>query len=110
MSTVRQLTIKTNVVKRILSDVRIIRLDIEDAKKRVEKRVQDGDEEAAIEHQKVVLKHHERALPDAFQRLSKAVDDLQLFMKDPAFEDTPELSAAQEMLQKARETLNTQDA
>ncbi|CAB40194.1 Tubulin-specific chaperone A [Schizosaccharomyces pombe] len=104
-NTVRSLVIKTNVVKRIIKDVELAHIDINEAEKRVQSKIDNGEDSAEIEHQKFVLKKHLEALPDALVRLRNATNDLESISSDSAYEGTPELEQANEYLEKAKEVI-----
>ncbi|EPX72130.1 tubulin specific chaperone cofactor A [Schizosaccharomyces octosporus yFS286] len=106
----RTVNIKTNVVKRILKDVEVAHIDIQDAKERVQARIDNQEDEHEIEHQKFVLKQHLRALPDALRRLQQASDDLQSIVDNPVYEGLPELESAKPVLESAKEILQKEQS
>ncbi|WBW71399.1 tubulin specific chaperone cofactor A, Alp31 [Schizosaccharomyces osmophilus] len=106
----RVVNIKTNVVKRILKDVQVVHVDIQDAKERVQTRINNQEDEHEVEHQKFVLKHHLRALPDALNRLQQASEDLQSIVDNPVYEGLPELESAKSVLDTAKEVLEKEQS
>ncbi|EPY52068.1 tubulin specific chaperone cofactor A [Schizosaccharomyces cryophilus OY26] len=104
----RTLNIKTNVVKRILKDVHVAHVDIQDAKERLQTRIDNGEDEHEIEHQKFVLKQHLRALPDALNRLQRAAEDLQSIVDNPVYADLPELETAKSVLATVTEVMENE--
>ncbi|KAI8379527.1 tubulin binding cofactor A [Radiomyces spectabilis] len=96
--TVRELKIKTNVVKRLFKEQIAYGKEAQDQQKRIDKLIANGADEADVRKQKEVLEETLCMIPDVKKRLAKAYEDLQDKVQDPAYADTEELKEAQTVL------------
>ncbi|KAI9315887.1 tubulin binding cofactor A [Dichotomocladium elegans] len=95
--TVRELKIKTNVVKRIAKEGVAYEKEAEAQQKRIDKLIADNADEADVRKQKEVLDETLMMIPDVKKRLAAAIKDLQ-DKEDPQYAGTVELEEAQKVL------------
>ncbi|BGP43103.1 hypothetical protein JCM10450v2_007238 [Rhodotorula kratochvilovae] len=99
-SQIRQLTIKTGVVTRLVKDVSTYRDEAAKQKAKVEQMEADAADEYEVRAQRRILAENEAMVPDSEKRLAKAVADLE----DLVASTEDELSASDEFA-KAQEAL-----
>ncbi|ORZ03063.1 tubulin binding cofactor A [Syncephalastrum racemosum] len=96
--TLRELKIKTNVVKRIAKEQIAYGKEAEDQQKRIDKLVQAKADDADIRKQKEVLDETLQMIPDVKRRLAAAYKDLEDKVEDPAYAGSAELQDAKAVL------------
>ncbi|RIA84738.1 tubulin binding cofactor A [Glomus cerebriforme] len=97
--TLRDLKIKSGVVKRLFNDERSYQKEVENQQKRIDKLISEGADEHDIAKQKEVLQESLNMIPDCQNRLKEAHKELQkcLENKDESWEGTEELKQAEEI-------------
>ncbi|PWN99301.1 tubulin binding cofactor A, partial [Tilletiopsis washingtonensis] len=78
--TLRQLKIKTGVVKRLTKEEKTYAQEAEDQKARIERITREGADEWDVKKQHEVLRDCEQMIPDCARRLAAAVEDLQALL------------------------------
>ncbi|KAI8071739.1 tubulin binding cofactor A [Gongronella butleri] len=96
----KQLNIKTNVVKRIYKEHIAYGKEAETQQKRIDKLVAEGADDADIRKQKEVLEETYQMIPDVKKRLGVAYKELQEMTKDEAYASSSELAEAVSTLQE----------
>ncbi|KAJ1651700.1 hypothetical protein IWQ61_007803 [Dispira simplex] len=96
----RDLKIKTNVVKRNLKDEIHYKKEVEQQTAYVDNLKSDDADEYLIRKQIEVLDESKMMLPDCKKRIAKAVEDLKALLdtQNPVFEGSEELKLAQDVL------------
>ncbi|KAL0088518.1 tubulin binding cofactor A [Phycomyces blakesleeanus] len=98
--TLRELKIKTNVLKRIYRENIGYAQEEQQQLKRIDKLIADGADEADVRKQKEVLEDTLQMIPDVQKRLAKAYADLEDKVTDPAYADSEELKDALQALEE----------
>ncbi|KAI9032830.1 tubulin binding cofactor A [Phycomyces nitens] len=98
--TLRELKIKTNVLKRIYRENIGYGQEEQQQLKRIDKLIADGADEADVRKQKEVLEDTLQMIPDVQKRLAKAYADLEDKVTDPAYAGTDELKDALQALEE----------
>ncbi|KAI8092963.1 tubulin binding cofactor A [Halteromyces radiatus] len=96
--TLKELKIKTNVVKRIYKEHIGYGKEAECQQQRIDKLVAEGADEADVRKQQEVLKETNQMIPDVKKRLVAAYVDLQDKANDPQYQGSEELQEAQTVL------------
>ncbi|KAI9307195.1 tubulin binding cofactor A [Cunninghamella echinulata] len=96
--TLKELKIKTNVVKRIYKEHIAYGKEAETQQKRIDKLIAEGADEADVRKQKEVLEETFQMIPDVKKRLAVAYKDLEDKTDDPQYEGTEELKEAKAVL------------
>ena len=99
-SAVRQLRIKTGVVKRLAKDHVYYQKEAEKQRERIAKMEADGVDPYDVKKQVEVLEDTLNMLPDTKKRLEQAYNELKALMDDPSCANTEELTAAKTMLEQ----------
>ncbi|KAM0747391.1 tubulin binding cofactor A [Meredithblackwellia eburnea MCA 4105] len=96
----RKLTIKTNVVIRLIKEVESYKQEVIVLTDKVQKMSDAGEDEYEVRQQGRVLDDSKRMVPDSERRLDKAVHELRELVASSSTElaDTPELALAQSTL------------
>ncbi|KAJ3359376.1 hypothetical protein GGF32_009394 [Allomyces javanicus] len=116
MSAIRDLKIKTGVVKRVHKETFMYQKEAEQQQARIQKLIDSGADEHDVRKQKEVLQETLVMIPDTQRRLAAAFHELEgaVFLdltrcgiqdalsKFPDVQGTPELEAAQAILAEAR--------
>ncbi|ORX58822.1 tubulin binding cofactor A [Hesseltinella vesiculosa] len=97
--TLKELKIKTNVVKRIYKEHIAYGKEAESQQKRIDKLIEQGADEADIRKQNEVLDETFQMIPDVNKRLAKAYQELLDMTEDSQYESTVELQEALTTLQ-----------
>lgn len=99
----KQITIKTGVLKRLAKEKTVYEREAEAQKKRVERIKEDGQDEHVIKKQEEVLQESLMMLPDCQRRLVKAYDDLnELLRNEEELKDTKEYGNALSVLNDSK--------
>ncbi|KAI8138001.1 tubulin binding cofactor A [Fennellomyces sp. T-0311] len=96
--TLRELKIKTNVVKRIYKEHIAYGKEAEQQQKRIDKLIAENADEADVRKQKEVLEETLQMIPDVKKRFAKAYQDLEDKVEDPQYEGSTELEEARTVL------------
>ncbi|KAI9496561.1 tubulin binding cofactor A [Zychaea mexicana] len=96
--TLKELKIKTNVVKRIYKEHLAYGKEAQDQQKRIDKLIEENADEADVRKQKEVLEETFQMIPDVKQRFAKAYKDLEDKVEDPQYEGSDELQEARTVL------------
>ncbi|KAJ3369366.1 hypothetical protein AMAG_14590 [Allomyces macrogynus ATCC 38327] len=106
MSAIRDLKIKTGVVKRVHKETFMYQKEAEQQQARIQKLIDSGADEHDVRKQKEVLQETLVMIPDTQRRLAAAFHELEgavdALSKFPDVQGTPELEAAQAILAEAR--------
>ncbi|GFZ45355.1 hypothetical protein JCM24511_03081 [Saitozyma sp. JCM 24511] len=102
--TVRQLKIKTGVVKRLFKEEKTYRVEAEDQRKVLAKLKDEDADGADIRNAERVLKDSEQMIPRTRKSLEDAVLALQdlvdALAAEPSLSETPEYTAAKSQLEE----------
>jgi len=99
----RQITIKTNVVKRLFKEKISYEKEAEQIVKKIDKMIEDGKDEYDIKKQGEVLQETRGMVPDCARRLKKAYEELEHFMaKESDMSETEEYLKAKEIIAEAK--------
>ncbi|CAG8481109.1 2568_t:CDS:2 [Paraglomus brasilianum] len=100
----KDLKIKTNIVKRIHSESKSYATELEYQQKRIDKFIEENRDEYDIKKQKEVLEETLKMIPDCKNRLQKAYQELQnlVNINNPSWEGTDELAKAKETLETVK--------
>ncbi|KAI5651647.1 tubulin binding cofactor A domain-containing protein [Phthorimaea operculella] len=99
---IRQIKIKTGVVKRIAKEKVVYEKEAEQQKNRVQKLKEQGDDEHNIRKQEEVLQESLMMVPDCQRRLVKAFDDLKSILEtEKDLQENEDYIAAQTVLKDA---------
>lgn len=100
---VRQIKIKTGVVKRLAKEKLSYEKETIQQEERIEKMKADGKDEYDIRKQEEVLGECKVMIPDSLKRLNVAHEDLtKLLEKEEDLKDSEEYKAAQTALEDAK--------
>jgi len=106
----RQLTIKTGVVKRLAKERIVYGKEVITENKRLEKFRGEGADEHVLKKQEEVIQECLMMLPDTVRRLQKEFEILDKFLQDEKdLKETKEYAAAAQVLNDAREVLANSD-
>ncbi|KAJ1929155.1 hypothetical protein IWQ60_001416 [Tieghemiomyces parasiticus] len=96
----RDLTIKTGVLKRVLKDEKYYKEEAKDQEARIAKLKAENGDEYVIRKQIEVLDETLNMIPDCKRRIAQAIQDLKALVDEnqATFADTKELKEAQEAL------------
>ncbi|XP_028399202.1 tubulin-specific chaperone A-like [Dendronephthya gigantea] len=97
----RQLKIKTNVVKRIGKEVKMYEKESQSLEEKVRQMESEGKDEYDIRKQKEVLAESKSMVPDTNRRLKTAIEDLKSYMGETEQElsESREFEEAKTLLQ-----------
>ncbi|CAI2181663.1 8399_t:CDS:2 [Funneliformis geosporum] len=103
----RDLKIKTGVVKRLYKEEKSYRKEVENQQKRIDKLTEDGTDEYTIAKQKEVLQESLNMIPDCQNRLKEAHKELQKLLenKDASWNETEELRQAEEIFEEVNKEI-----
>ncbi|CAH1253852.1 TBCA [Branchiostoma lanceolatum] len=105
----RQIKIKTGVVKRIGKEKTMYGKEVLKEEERLEKFKSEGKDDHDIKKQEEVLQESKMMIPDCRRRLDTAYDDLKKTLEAEAdLNETEEFKAAQEVLDDASKQLGEQ--
>lgn len=100
---VRQMKIKTGVVKRLAKEKLSYEKETIQQEERIEKMKADGKDEYDIRKQEEVLDECKVMIPDSLKRLNVAHEELtKLLEKEEDLKDSEEYKAAQTVLEDAK--------
>ncbi|XP_075447187.1 tubulin-specific chaperone A [Ascaphus truei] len=100
---VRQIKIKTGVVKRLAKEKLMYEIEAKQQENKVEKMKSDGGDEYVIKKQIEVLQESRMMIPDCHRRLEAAHTDLtQLLENEPDLEEAQEYKEARAMLDSVK--------
>lgn len=103
---IRQIKIKTGVVKRLAKEYVVYEKEAESQKLRIQKLKDSEADEYNIKKQEEVLQEALMIIPDCQRRLVKAYEDLKTTIEnEPDLKEHQDVVAAQEMLKSAEEHL-----
>lgn len=95
----RQITIKTGVVKRLAKEKIVNKKEILAEQNRLEKFKKEGADSHVTQKQEEVIQECLMMVPDGQRRLTKALEELTEFLKNEAeLKETKEYIAAQQVL------------
>ncbi|GAA6043519.1 hypothetical protein JCM8097_002255 [Rhodosporidiobolus ruineniae] len=99
----RQLTIKTNVVVRLVKEVQSYKDEAAETKAKADQMEQAGEDEYEVRQQRRVAADSEQMIPDSEKRLAKAVAELEdlVASAEEELNGTQEYAAAKEALRTA---------
>ncbi|XP_013110153.1 tubulin-specific chaperone A [Stomoxys calcitrans] len=102
----RQLTIKTGVVKRLTKERTVYEREVTTERNRLEKFKTEGGDDHVLKKQEEVIQECLMMIPDAARRLTKEVEALEKFLEDEKeLEESKEYQAASQVLTEAIEVL-----
>ena len=102
----KQIKIKTGIVKRIAKEKVCYEKEANDQRARVQKLKEEGKEEYYVKKQEEVLQESLMMVPECQRRLVKAFDELQKILKDEKdLEETEEYTSAKKVLDDAQPLL-----
>lgn len=100
---IRQLKIKTGVVKRLAKEKTVYEKEAEEQRARIEKFKRDGKDEYEIRKQEEVLQEALMMVPDCQRRLVRAFDDLKSVLDvEKDLKGSEEFAAANKILDEAK--------
>ncbi|KAJ2938462.1 hypothetical protein O0L34_g15699 [Tuta absoluta] len=103
---IRQIKIKTGVVKRIAKEKVVYEKEAEQQRNRVQKLKEQGDDEHNIRKQEEVLQESLMMVPDCQRRLVKAFDDLKSILEtEKDLKENEDYRTAQTVLKEAEAQL-----
>ncbi|XP_011293273.2 tubulin-specific chaperone A [Musca domestica] len=103
----RQLTIKTGVVKRLTKERTVYEREITTERNRLEKFKNEGADEHVLKKQEEVIQECLMMIPDALRRLKEQVELLEKFLEDEKeLEESKEYQTASQVLAEAKEVLS----
>lgn len=95
----RQITIRTGVVKRLVKEQLVNYKEIEQEEKRLEKFKKEEQCDHVIRKQEEVIQECQMMVPDSKRRLTKALEDLAEFLRnEEELKEAKEYITAQELL------------
>ncbi|KAL1919378.1 uncharacterized protein VTP21DRAFT_2071 [Calcarisporiella thermophila] len=98
--TVRELKIKTNVVKRFNKELALYHKEADDQRLKIDQMITDKADEYDIKKQKEVLAETLAIIPDVRNKLQIAYRELTEMTTNPAYEGTQELVEAKDVLEQ----------
>lgn len=99
----RQLTIKTGVVKRLTKEKVVYQKEAVQQKARIEKLKAAGEDDHVLRKQEEVLQESLMIIPDCQRRLAKAFEELSDFVKnEEELKETKEYETAMQILEEAK--------
>lgn len=102
----RQLTIKTGVVKRLSKEKTVYEKEVVTQQNRIEKLKTDGSDDHVIRKQEEVLQESMMMVPDCQRRLAKAFEELNEMIKnEEELKETEQYAAALAVLELAKANL-----
>lgn len=100
---IRQLKIKTGVVKRLAKEKTVYEKEAEEQRAYIEKLKRDGKDEYEIRKQEEVLQEALMMVPDCQRRLVRAFDDLKAVLDvEQDLKESEEFVAANKVLDEAK--------
>ncbi|GJJ09834.1 hypothetical protein Clacol_004058 [Clathrus columnatus] len=102
-ATQKQLKIKAGVVKRLLKEYNLYKIEAEEQKRTVDKYIADGKDEYDVRNQQKILAEAEKMIPDTQKRLGTAVEQLRdiIVASRSTLGSDEELVKAEEILEEA---------
>ncbi|CAM0140150.1 hypothetical protein VKS41_005826 [Umbelopsis sp. WA50703] len=94
----RDLKIKTNVVKRYMKELKSYDVELVNQQERISKLIKSGADDADVRKQKEVLEESVQMIPEVKRRLATAYQELRTLITDPQYNGTNELEEAQKVL------------
>ncbi|XP_023163543.1 tubulin-specific chaperone A [Drosophila hydei] len=105
---IRQLVIKTGVVKRLAKEKTVYEKEVKTEFVRLEKFKTDGADEHVIRKQEEVIQECQMMIPDSKRRLQKEFEVLQKYLQDEQdLKETEAYTKAAEMLSEAEAVLKS---
>ncbi|XP_053679389.1 tubulin-specific chaperone A [Anopheles nili] len=102
----RQLTIKTGVVKRLSKEKTVYEKEVVTQQNRIEKLKAAGSDDHVLRKQEEVLQESMMMVPDCQRRLAKAYADLsEMIRNEEELKETEQYQAAQGVLEDAKVNL-----
>ncbi|KAH8306206.1 hypothetical protein KR018_004125 [Drosophila ironensis] len=103
---IRQLVIKTGVVKRLAKEKTVYEKEVTTERNRMDKFKKDGADEHVLRKQEEVIQECEMMIPDSKRRLQKEYEVLQKYLADEQdLKETEEYTKASEVLGDAKAVL-----
>ncbi|KAH8276119.1 hypothetical protein KR026_000863 [Drosophila bipectinata] len=103
---IRQLTIKTGVVKRLAKEKTVYEKEVRTERTRLEKFRNDGADEHVLRKQEEVIMECEMMVPDSKRRLIREFETLQKFLEDEQdLKETEAYTKAAEVISDAKTVL-----
>uniref|UniRef100_U5EL13 Tubulin-specific chaperone A n=1 Tax=Corethrella appendiculata TaxID=1370023 RepID=U5EL13_9DIPT len=103
---IKQIKIKTGVVKRLAKEKIVYEKEVETQKSRIEKLKSQGEDDHVLRKQEEVLQESLMMVPDCQRRLIKAFDELTEILKNETeLKETEEYIAADTVLKEAQAQL-----
>ena len=81
MSDEKQLTVKTNIIKRMVKEVEHYKAETIENEERIEKMKRDGKDFYDLKKANEVLEETKMMIPDSKRRLDEALDELELLLE-----------------------------
>ncbi|XP_023306671.2 tubulin-specific chaperone A [Lucilia cuprina] len=102
----RQLSIKTGVVKRLTKEKTVYEKEVLTERKRLDKFKNEGADEHVLKKQEEVIQECLMMLPDSMRRLQKELEVLDKFLQEEKdLEESKEYEAASLVVKEAKEVL-----
>ncbi|XP_014092571.2 tubulin-specific chaperone A [Bactrocera oleae] len=106
----RQLTIKTGVVKRLTKEKTVCEKEVVTEQNRLERFKSEGADEHVLKKQEEVIAECLMMLPDTLRRLRKELDTLEKFLsEEEELIETKEYETAIQVVNDAKEVLAKKD-
>lgn len=103
----RQLTIKTGVLKRLTKEKTVYEKEVLQQKSRIERLKGEGKDDHVLRKEDEVLQEAQMMVPDCTRRLNKAFDDLSEYLKNEVeLKETKEYLAAEIIVEAAKVELS----
>lgn len=106
----RQLTIKTGVVKRLTKEKTVCEKEVVTEQNRLERFKGEGADEHVLKKQEEVIAECHMMLPDTLRRLRKELETLEKFLsEEEELKETKEYETAIQVVNDAKEVLAKKD-
>ncbi|XP_055306073.1 tubulin-specific chaperone A [Sitodiplosis mosellana] len=104
---IRQIKIKTGVVKRLTKEKTVYVKEIDQQKVRIERLRGEGKDEHVLRKEEEILQEAQMMVPDSHRRLVKAYEELNDYLKnEDELKELPDFGAALEVLKQAKEKID----
>lgn len=103
----RQLTIKTGIVKRLAKERTVCEKEVLIEEKRLDKFKSEGADEYKLKKQEEVIQEYKSSVPEVTHRLKREFELLEKFLEDEQeLKETKEFENASQVLADARDILS----
>ncbi|KAI8874251.1 tubulin binding cofactor A [Ramicandelaber brevisporus] len=102
----KDLTIKTNSVRRLLKELNGYRKEVQDQEKKVAESTAAGIDEHDLRYQQRILQESVEMVDNVQGNLRKAVETLETVLKSAPEDATAEIEAANQVLEDAQKVIN----